>query len=142
MESKDIGMDLEKLRNTCDQFRKLFDEHHQEMPEKHLKEHFPRGCCKEVSNTLGLYLKVNGFGIWNSVYAKEMLNGNEESHVWLQKGDTICDLTLDQFGKEYPKVFVGNKQTFHSVFYEQKPKQYSLGDLEREVYAILEKYMV
>ena len=135
-------MDLEKLKKTCEQFRKLFDEHHQKMPEKYLKERFPRGCCCEVSNTLGLYLKVNGFGVWNSIYAKGKLNGNEETHVWLQKDDIICDLTLDQFGAEYPKVFVGDKQIFHSVFYEQNPNKYSLNDLERDVYAILEKYMV
>lgn len=135
-------MDLEELKKVCEQFRKLFDEHHHEMPEKHLKEYFPRGCCCEVSNTLGLYLKINGFGVWNSVYAKGMLNGNEETHVWLQKEDIICDLTLDQFGEKYPKVFVGDNKTFHTIFHKQNSEQYSLNDLAREVYAILEKYMV
>ena len=134
-------MDLEKLKNTCEQFRKLFDEHHQEMPEKHLRESFPRGCCREVSNTLGLYLKVNGFGIWDSVYAEGILKGEWKSHVWLQKGDIICDLTLDQFGEEYPKVFVGEKQTFHAIFNIINSYPYTLDVSERCIYRILEKYM-
>lgn len=134
-------MDLERLKKTCEQFRQLFEEHHQEMPEQYLREWFPVGCCREVSNTLGLYLKVNGFGVWESVYGEGILKGEVKTHVWLQKGDIVCDLTLDQFGEEYPKVFVGNKEKFHSVFYEQKPERYRLNYLEQEVYAVLEKYM-
>jgi hypothetical protein len=41
----------------------------------------------------------------------------DQSHAWLEKANTIVDITADQFdGSTLPPVYVGPKTEFHNEF--------------------------
>ena len=53
------------------------------MAEWYLKDYFPKGCCKEVTNTLGQYLYDKGYGIWDYVWGAAIICGKWYSHACL-----------------------------------------------------------
>lgn len=132
---------IKEIEKECRVFRDLFQQYHGEMSEQHLKKYFPVGCCQEVTNTLGRYLHNKGYGIWDYVWGEAVICGKWSTHAWLQKDNIICDLTLDQFGHSYPKVYVGDEKKFHFIFDIQDRHPYSLNDLEREVYTIIQSHI-
>ena len=122
---------IQGIEKECRIFRELFQKYHRDMAEWYLKDYFPKGSCKEVTNTLGQYLYDKGYGIWDYVWGAAIICGKWYSHAWLQKENIVCDLTLDQFGNSFPEVYVGNEKRFHLIFAIQGRYQYCLNDIER-----------
>ena len=73
---------------------------------------FPRGACGDSSILLARYLKESGMG--NFDYVSGWRNG--ASHAWLEQGETIIDITGDQFEDGPGTVYVGRKTCFYSSF--------------------------
>ena len=67
---------------------------------------FPRGSCSSACFLLGRWLNENGHGDFKYVLLKQGIR----SHVWLQNGNLVADITGDQFGPPVPSVYVGDKK--------------------------------
>ena len=130
-----------QLINECEFYRMIFEQHHMKLPGMHFKKYFPRGCCQEMANTLGEYLHIKGYGVWNYTWGV-MRDNYVKTHGWLQKDGIVCDISLDQFGKNYPSVYVGDIHTYHySMFEVQNSHKYDLNGEERQIWKLLEKYI-
>lgn len=81
---------------------------------------FPNGCCGDACNTLATFV-YEKLGVISD-YAHGQHggeNGTIGSHAWLQVGETIIDITADQFnerGHSMPPVFVGHANEFYKSF--------------------------
>jgi len=95
----------------CEKIRNIFDVHGKEFGS--LFSDFPNGCCGNISMLIGLYLEEHGCGVYNYVCG-ELENG--ATHAWLEREELIVDITLDQFGKEYPPVYVGIDRSYYEIF--------------------------
>ena len=67
---------------------------------------FPHGSCSSACFLLGRWLTENGFHDFDYVVLKD----GTRSHVWVQNGDLVVDITGDQFGPPVPSVYVGDKK--------------------------------
>lgn len=38
-----------------------------------------------------------------------------QGHEWIEVEGVVIDVTLDQFGEEYPKAYAGKRLPFHSA---------------------------
>lgn len=92
---------------------------------------FPNGCCKVSSQLLARYLveqrviprehilfSVNGCRMpINKQWTGDDEYGNEnQTHAWLETGDTIVDITADQFPDQSQKVIVTSNRLWHDLF--------------------------
>ena len=85
---------------------------------------FPRGCCGDAADLLGIFLMENGIKdvlyVCGNCY--EGLDEGMQSHAWLQIADLIVDITGDQFrcDERYyyydETVYVGPLDDFHKLF--------------------------
>jgi hypothetical protein len=79
----------------------------------HPNGRFPGGWCDDCSRVLGILLREQGEDGFRRVTGRrgEHL---EKSHVWLQRGDVIVDITADQFlGEDTTPVMVTTDHDWH-----------------------------
>ena len=73
---------------------------------------FPRGSCGDASLLLSMFLSDNNIG--NVYYVCGWCD--KKSHAWLEVDRFVVDITMDQFGDNYPSVIVNEDYSFHYVF--------------------------
>lgn len=73
---------------------------------------FPRGSCGDSSLLLARFLKEEGLGEFDYICGSR----DSETHAWLKQGDTIIDITSDQFSDGLGRIYIGSKNAFHSSF--------------------------
>lgn len=112
-------MDFSEVMVICEKIRKLFKENGKEVD--FLFSDFPEGCCGIISLLIGIYLEEHGFGVYDYVCG-ELENG--ATHAWLEKDALIIDITLDQFGKQYPPMYVGYDRSYYEMFAELEIRPY------------------
>ncbi|RVU28256.1 hypothetical protein [Neptunomonas marina] len=82
---------------------------------------FPKGCCGDASDLIGLYL-LQCHGIESEyVCGKGLRHNSEQSHAWLTCQGYIIDITADQFNEnnyQLPKVIIEAQSPFHNSFKE------------------------
>lgn len=79
---------------------------------------FPNGWCDDCSRALGAVLDERGEHGFKRVVGRRGEH-NEKTHVWLQRGDLIVDITADQFRDEVcSPVIVTTDRSWH-VCWEQ-----------------------
>jgi hypothetical protein len=89
---------------------------------------FPRGCCDDACDLLGMYLSENGidtmqvFGTFRDAIPEHIQN-----HAWLLMSDkTIIDITGDQFSDRREllyydtPVYVGREDALHRKFKDRR----------------------
>ncbi|MGO7542217.1 hypothetical protein ACC680_26955 [Rhizobium ruizarguesonis] len=85
---------------------------------------FPDGACEDASLLLARFLGENGFGEFRHMAGKR----GDRSHVWLQQGNVILDITADQFS-DFPHgpVYVGTDGDWYEAFagHDSGPADYS-----------------
>jgi len=94
------------LREEARKVRKFLERAAQTEP---IFREFPTGACGNASELLGHWLESRGVkDIW---YVKGQ-RPDVPSHAWLEIGDVVIDLTLDQFsGCE--NIYMGQRTKFH-----------------------------
>lgn len=82
---------------------------------------FPTRCCNFASNLLLLELSQAGIGRLRRVMGTVQDEKGDDlgTHVWVQSGDTIIDITADQFGQ--PNVIVEHQPDWHASLEDVKP---------------------
>ena len=73
---------------------------------------FPSGLCREINLIFSCYLKEKGFGEFDYVEGKR----RGRVHSWLKCGNTIVDITADQFDDMIEKVIVSSRSCWHDEF--------------------------
>lgn len=97
--------------------RKIIEESSASM--QHPLGSFPHGWCDDCSRVLGSLLKEQNEANFKRVtgWRGEHLGA---SHVWLQRGDLIVDITADQFiGEVTTPVIVTTEIAWHSKWINQ-----------------------
>lgn len=74
---------------------------------------FPYGACGDATLLLAKYLHENGCGQFDYVLGKR----GDYSHVWLQRGDLIVDITADQFEDQNTPIIVTKDQSWYASFH-------------------------
>lgn len=74
------------------------------------RHYFPKGCCGVASCWLARKIPdsklVHGaYQIRKKKWFGLKVKVTEEPHTWIETGDTIIDITADQFGG--PKIYIG-----------------------------------
>ena len=77
---------------------------------------FPLGSCGDAANLLGAYLTDCGIESLKYVCGQR----GEKSHVWLESGGLIIDITGDQFDDCDEPVIVRTDASWHDTFDRQK----------------------
>ncbi len=89
---------------------------------------FPKGSCGDTSLILATYLEENGYGKFDYISGERWVEETKQSqsHAWIERNKLIIDITADQFGDFYDKVFVGMKSGFHETFKDLTSNQADL----------------
>ncbi len=58
---------------------------------------FPSGSCADASILLGTYFKDHGIDGFVLIKGRRDEDSLLETHYWLEKGNTLVDITADQF---------------------------------------------
>lgn len=82
---------------------------------------FPEKCCNFAANLLLLELaKAGGERLRRMIGTVCDDRGDDlATHVWVQAGDVVADITADQF--EQPKVVVEHHSAWHHSLHDVKP---------------------
>ncbi len=82
---------------------------------------FPEKCCNFAANLLLLELSDAGIdGLRRMIGTVQDERGDDlATHVWVQSGDIVADITADQFGQ--PKVIVEAQSAWHASLSDVKP---------------------
>lgn len=82
---------------------------------------FPKKCCNFAANLLLLDLSESGVGKLRRMMGtvQDKRGDDLESHVWVQAGDVVVDITADQFGQ--PEVIVELNSSWHETLHDIKP---------------------
>lgn len=75
---------------------------------------FPAGSCGVASLLLGSYLHDEGFGRFAYVIGEHQDASGWHSHVWMQQGDVVVDITADQFSDKDERVIVTRDSAWHA----------------------------
>ena len=82
-------------------------------------EVFPKRQCGSTSILLGQYFLDKGIATWYVCG----IDSENKSHAWLTTSNPnitndylIIDITGDQFGMQYPKVYVGKMNNFYKLY--------------------------
>lgn len=113
---KEIEKKIYKIRKILANFEK--PDFHYETSFYH-SSGFPKGCCGDATDLLGLYL-LKFHGIESEYVCGERLISNlYQSHAWLLCQGYIIDITADQFndiGYKLPDVLIQVQSDFHDSF--------------------------
>jgi len=121
---KEIKSDIGRIREVLESFQK--EDFHSGSSFYHSSS-FPRGCCGDSTNLLGLFLKEKYGQDALYVEAKGLGDNRDLSHAWLLIDGVIVDITGDQFndiGYEVEPVVISDTSDFHDLFHNVK--SYSL----------------
>ena len=78
---------------------------------------FPACSCADASILLGTYLIDNGIVSYNLIKGERGQGTSLETHYWLNKENTIVDITADQFDDVCDEVIITNNDSkFHCSF--------------------------
>ncbi len=82
---------------------------------------FPRKCCNFTANILLLDLSELGVGRIRRMMGtvRDHIGNDLETHVWVQTGDFVADITADQFGQA--KVIVEQQSSWHDSLHDIRP---------------------
>lgn len=82
---------------------------------------FPKKCCNFAANLLLLDLSESGIaGLRRMMGTVQDERGDDlETHVWVQAGDIIVDITADEYGQ--PEVIVEQQSSWHEALHDIKP---------------------
>ncbi|MGO7847571.1 hypothetical protein ACC671_10825 [Rhizobium ruizarguesonis] len=76
-------------------------------------QYFPRGSCDDASLLLARFLGEMGHGTFQRMAGQR----GSDTHVWLEQGDYVIDITGDQFADcPHPAVYVGRDRSWHADF--------------------------
>lgn len=134
-----------ELYDLCTKVRDIFEKHYKEFDKDLFLDEFPSGTCGTVSNILGIILQRHGYGVFNYVWGRAYCPVFS-THAWLEKDGIICDITADQFGEDYPKVYVGYENEFYKRFVNENPshpfnENGYINVLERDCSELIEEYI-
>ena len=102
--------DLDRIKHLATQFRHACEEY-----TAYPFCFFPEGLCGCTSEMLECYLAENGVPSLTHVWGENP--DSEETHAWTRiRDDLIIDITLDQFSKSFPPVYIGKPLAIHKEF--------------------------
>jgi len=108
-------MNIIHIKDVATHFRETMELHKSDFGVTF--SNFPSGACGDATLVLGTHLKDISLGKFN--YMVGNYHGIEEnswsSHVWLQSGQLVIDITADQFPNVDDKVIVSNNSIWHST---------------------------
>ena len=82
----------------------------------YLFERFPKGCCGNVSHPLGCFLISQGYENVRYIAGERTVDGQYQTHAWLEWDGWIIDITVDQFTDRLSAVFMEKESEFHFVY--------------------------
>lgn len=95
-------------------YREAFEELREEGIDDVFLSHFPGGCCSLSVEVMCAHLRSLGWDDVNYTGGNEL--DGDGSHSWLTCGDTIVDITADQFDDNFPSVYVGDGMELHDKY--------------------------
>lgn len=90
-----------EITSLCANIRKALDENKAATT---LFTDFPKGCCRDTSLLVNLFLIEGGYS--NATYCYKEIDDYIPSHAWLEYDGYIIDITADQFELGLPPVIV------------------------------------
>lgn len=102
---------------------------------------FPNGWCNDCSTVLGILLREQGENGFQRVIGARGEHF-EKSHVWLQRGDVIVDITADQFvGENTEPVMVTTDHVWHDNWEHssEELEEIDVSRLEGTLYTAIKK---
>jgi hypothetical protein len=108
---------LETLRRQAERFRRAIG-----LCDRSLLpvtfQSFPRGSCGDANLLLGTYLTKHGLGDFEYVIGERGSKADSTwaSHAWIRQGNTIIDITADQFPEMIEPIVVSNDSSWHDTF--------------------------
>lgn len=107
-----VNCDIDELKRLATEFRFAIEKCESISTIIITFREFPRASCGEASLLLAKYLEQNGCGGFDYVLGER----DSRSHAWLQQGNTIIDITGDQFNDNHQPVIVTQDSAWHSQF--------------------------
>ena len=80
---------------------------------------FPRGCCGDTADLLGVYLEDLGMQDVRHVWAMH----GEVSHAWIEVNGIVVDITSDQFPEFTDSVVVADPSRWHENLTDRKCRE-------------------
>ena len=113
--------DLDRVRQFATQFRQACEEYAL-ITDDHFFRKFPEYCCGYASEMLECYLIKNGVKNLKHVIGEKP--HSQETHAWTKLEDNlIIDITLDQFSKSFPSVYIGEPLPIHNEFRNRRERK-------------------
>lgn len=106
-----------ELHEIATRFRRAIETRQSSLRLFWLRDGFPKGCCREASDMLGVFLH-DRFAKEATVVCGQL---NDHSHAWLVIDGLIVDITADQFLDRFPNakpVIVSSDSAMHAQFRE------------------------
>ena len=107
-----------ELHEIATRFRRAIETRQSSLRLFWLRDGFPKGCCREASDMLGVFLH-DRFAVEATVVRGQL---DDHSHAWLMIDGLIVDITADQFLDRFPNakpVIVSSESTMHAQFREE-----------------------
>ncbi len=101
---------------------------------------FPRGCCGDTTELLGLYLKEEYDKDVLYVVARGLGDNRDQSHAWLSLDGVTVDITADQFndiGYEVESVVISDASPFHELFHSVESYPLNTESLKRSPISVV-----
>lgn len=95
-------------------YREAFEEFRDQGHDDVFTRNFPGGCCSIATETMCAHLRSLGWEDVNYTGGDELKG--DGSHSWLACGDIVVDITVDQFGDDFPSVYVGTGLEVHDEY--------------------------
>lgn len=113
--------DLDRIRRLATQFRRACEEYAL-ITDDYFFRKFPEYCCGSVSIMLECYLIENNIHGLKHVIGEKP--NSQETHAWTKLEDNlIIDITLDQFSKSFPSVYIGEPLPIHNEFRNRRERK-------------------
>jgi len=116
--------ELEDIKALCETIREALEI---KRDEHFLFYSFPKGCCRDTSILIAQYLIKNcGYQESDIRLCFKNLENSSPSHAWLVVKGVMIDVTADQFGAQYPKVIVLDRQSEYFFHKEDRSNLFVL----------------
>lgn len=114
--------EIDQIQLNLQQARHYFEKLAKQPTGNYLFERFPTGCCGE--SYPWCFLISQGYTNVRHVAGERTVNGQYQTHAWLEWDGWIIDITADQFADGTSAVFMERDSEFHRSFtkdYEYEP---------------------
>ena len=101
------------LRSEAAAIRRAFQECRLDGDLSWITTSFPHACCGVVSSILSHHLFTIGMP---DVKRASGVRIDQQSHMWVEAGEWIIDITADQFDEVSEPVLVTQNRTWHQQF--------------------------